>query len=103
MSEHGESEEEARQRKLKRIWVGPLYVWMALMALIALTTWLGFMPLAHENVAANYGIAAIMVSLVAVFLMRLKEAKAVVWVAALMGLSFVFIMFLLTFGDYFNR
>ncbi len=86
-----------------RLWFGPALVWLALVALLGLNTWLGYVPMGHENVAANYAIAAIMVALVAVFLMRLREAAGVIWLAALSGLMFLLMMFLLTFGDYFNR
>lgn len=91
-----------RRQKLD-LWLGPFLVWVALLALLGLTTWLGYFPLGEENVAANFGIAAIMAALVAVFLMRLRGAVGVVWLAGLAGLMFVFILFLLTFGDYFNR
>lgn len=103
MSDNRPEQTDERRRQLRETWSGPLKIWFVLLVLIGLTTWLGYMPLDHENVAANYPIAGIMVMLVAVFLMRLDEAKGVVWIAALTGLYFLFIMFLLVFGDYFNR
>lgn len=101
MSDNAEVAE--RWRKLKQLYRGPLIVWLVLIALIGLTTWLGYMPLDHENVAANYPIAALMVGLVAFYLMRLKEAAGTVWIAGLCGVYFLFMLFLLVFADYFNR
>ena len=82
---------------------GPVLVWLGLVALIALTTFFGYLPLHRVNAAINFPIAGIMVALVAVFLMRLDKAPGVLWLAALTGLVFLFNLFLLTFGDYFNR
>jgi caa(3)-type oxidase subunit IV len=85
------------------IWRGPFIVWLALMVLLGLTAFLGYLPMGGTNAAVNFPIAALMVALLAIFLMRLRNAQGVVWLAALSGLVFLFIMFLLTFGDYFNR
>lgn len=90
-------------RNRLRLMRGPLLVWVALVALIALTTFFGYLPLHHANAAINFPLAGIMVALVAVFLMRLDNAPGVLWLAALTGIVFLFNLFLLTFGDYFNR
>ena len=81
----------------------PLAVWLILLVLIAANTWSGYLKLDHFNAAVNFPIAGIIVAVVAVFLMRLKGELGVIWLAALAGLVFLFTLFLLTFGDYFNR
>jgi len=87
-----------------RRWLrGPVLVWLALLLLLALTTWIGYMPLDHLNAAINFPLAGIMVALVAYYLMRLKNEVGVVWLAALAGVIFLFTLFFLTFGDYFDR
>jgi cytochrome c oxidase subunit 4 len=87
----------------RHLWALPLTLWVVLVLLLGLTTTLGYANLGNENVAANFGVAAIMVALLAIFLMRLRAAAGVIWLAALTGIMFLLMMFLLTFGDYFTR
>lgn len=73
-----------------------MLVWVALLALLALTTASSFLPLRGWNFAINMAIACAKASLVAwVFmklrtsapLVRLVAAAAIVWIAILIGLS----------------
>lgn len=81
----------------------PLLVLAALIALLATTVALAYVPLGSANLAVSLGIAALKAALVGLIFMRLNEASALNRLAALTGPIWVFVMFLLLYGDYLTR
>ena len=81
----------------------PLAVWVALMALLALTAGSAYVRLGPYNTALNLVIAAVMIGLLAVFLMNLRWASTLVRLVAASGLFWLVFMLALTFTDYLSR
>lgn len=82
------------------LWREGLVVGAALMALLALTIALAFVPLGWLNGVASYGIALAKAGLVAVIFMKLGRAPALLRLAAFAGLFWLAALWLLTFTDY---
>jgi cytochrome c oxidase subunit 4 len=82
---------------------GPLVVWLALLALLAISAGSAYVPLGPFNAAINLAVAAVMVFLLAVWLMNLRLSNALVRLIAASGLFWLIFMFVLTFTDYFSR
>jgi cytochrome c oxidase subunit 4 len=82
---------------------GPAVVWLVLLFLLAASGGSAFVPLGSYNVAVNLLIAAIMLFLLATFLMNLKEANMLLRLVAAAGLFWVIFLFALTFTDYLSR
>lgn len=87
----------------RRLWVGPGACWLALLALFAISLGSAYLPLGVGNIALNLFIAAVMVVLLVVFLMDLRNAKALLHIVAVAGLFWLVLMFSLTFNDYLSR
>lgn len=85
------------------LWKGPGAIWLALLALAAISLGSAYIPLGAGNVAVNLGIAAIMVALLVTFLMDLKAATSIVRLVATAGLFWTIFMFVLMFSDYLSR
>jgi cytochrome c oxidase subunit IV len=85
------------------LWKGPGLTWLALIVLFAFTLGSAYLPLGDGNLAINLSIAAIMIALLATFLMDLKNATAIVRLIAAAGLFWTVLMFALTFNDYLSR
>ncbi len=86
-----------------RLWAMPAVVWIALMLLLAATVTSAYVPLGAFNSAINLVIAAIKVVLVALFFMRLKSSNALIRLAAITGLFWLSILFVLSGADYLTR
>ena len=82
-----------------RIW----RCWLALMALLALTTGLAFVPLGAANLFISLGIAALKALLVLIVFMELRESGSVIRAAAAAGFFWLAIMIALTTADYTHR
>ncbi len=82
---------------------GPLAVWAVLLVLLAISAGSAYMPLGRFNAAVNLLIAAVMILLLATFLMNLRWSNALVRIIAASGLLWLAFMFILTFTDYFSR
>ena len=82
---------------------GPLAVWAGLLVLLAVSAGSAYLPLGPLNAALNLAVAAVMVFLLATFLMNLRGSNALVRVIAASGLMWLIFMFVLTFTDYFSR
>jgi cytochrome c oxidase subunit 4 len=78
-------------------------VWLALMALLALTAGSSFVPLGTFNVVVNFTIAAIKAALVLVFFMHVARGEAAVRIAAAAGLLWLGFLFALSFVDILAR
>ena len=72
-------------------------------ALLAATCTLSFVPLGRANLMVSMGIAAVKAALVGAVFMRLFEPNPLNRLAAAAGLIWIFVMFLLVFGDYLTR
>ncbi|MCA6124418.1 oxidase [Bradyrhizobium sp. WSM 1704] len=88
---------------MRSLWRGPLLAWIVLMGLFAISLGSAYIPLGHGNVAVNLLIAAVMLAVLATFLMDLKNAKSLVRIVAMAGLFWIMMMFSLTFSDYLTR
>ncbi len=82
---------------------GPLVVWAVLLVLLAISAGSAYLPLGPSNAALNLLIAAVMVFLLATFLMNLRWSNALVRIIAASGLLWLIFMFVLTFTDYLSR
>ena len=82
---------------------GPLAVWAVLLALLAISAASAYVPLGPFNAALNLAVAAVMVFLLAAFLMNLRWSSALVRIIAASGLFWLIFMFVLTFTDYLSR
>jgi caa(3)-type oxidase subunit IV len=85
------------------LWRGPLMAWIALMVLFVISLASAYVPLGIGNLTANLFIAAIMVIVLAIFLMDIRNAKFLIRIIAAAGLFWTSIMLYLTFSDYFTR
>lgn len=85
------------------LWRGPFLAWIALILLFAVNLGSAYIPLGSGNVTLNLFIAAVMLVVLATFLMDLTDAKILVRVVAIAGLFWTIIMFSLTFSDYLTR
>ena len=90
-------------RSAWHFWKGPAVVWLALIVLLAASFSSAYLPLGAGNVAVNLVIAALMIVLLATFLMDLANATALVRIVAAAGLFWTIFMFALTFNDYLTR
>lgn len=78
-------------------------VWLALMALLALTCGSAFVPMGPWNTVANFGIAALKALLVAAFFMHLLEGRPVHRLVACAAFFVLAVLFALTSADYGTR
>ena len=77
--------------------------WLALMALLALTTALAFVPLGSANLFISLGVAAAKALLVLVLFMELRAGSSLIRAAAAAGFFWLAIMIALTTADYTHR
>ena len=84
-------------------WLGPVIVWLLLLALLAVSCTSAFVPMGALDTAVNLAIAAVMLLLLGSFLMDLVHMNALIKLAAASGLLWVIFMFTLTFADYWSR
>ncbi len=89
--------------RMQDLWRGPVLTWIVLMLLFALNLGSAYVYLGAGNVALNLLIAAVMVVLLAVFLMDLRSSKVLTRIVAVAGLFWTVMMFSLTFTDYLSR
>lgn len=80
-----------------------LAVWLVLIVLLAVSAGSAYVPLGPFNAPLNLLIPAVMIVLLAAFLMNLRWSNALVRIIAASGLLWLAFMFALTFTDYFSR
>lgn len=85
------------------LWRMPALVWLALLALLALTVGTAFIPLGLGNGMINAGVAATKVALVMVFFMKLRSSSALTRLTAFAGMFWLILMFALAASDYLTR
>lgn len=77
--------------------------WLALMILLALTCASSYIPMGPWNTVINMGISCAKALLIAIFFMHLRNAGALLRIAAFTGLVFLAILFGLSWTDYATR
>jgi cytochrome c oxidase subunit IV len=80
-----------------------IWVWLALLALLALTLGSSYVPLHGLNATLNLVIACAKAALVAVFFMRLRVSDPIVRLTALAGLLWSLILIGLSLTDFLTR
>ena len=93
----------AHRQSTRALWKGPAIAWLVLLILFAGTLGSAYLPLGAGNVAINLLIAAVMVGVLATFLMDLRHATMLTRIVAAAGLFWLVLMFALTFSDYLSR
>lgn len=85
-------------------WRGPILIWVALMLLVVATyaAAVSSIPAPWKTVV-NFSVVAVQAALIGVFFMNLRLARGLLWFAAVAGLYWLAIMFVLTFNDYESR
>jgi cytochrome c oxidase subunit IV len=87
----------------RRLLIGPLVAWVALLGLFAVSLGSAYLPLGTGNVVVSLGIAAAMIAVLAAFLMDLRNSTALIRLVAAASGLWIIIMFSLTFADYVSR
>jgi cytochrome c oxidase subunit IV len=80
-----------------------LLVFVALLVLAAVTTWVSFQPLGHWHTPIAVGIAVAKATLVVLFFMHALESDKLVHLVILGALLFLAIMLAFTLCDYVSR
>jgi cytochrome c oxidase subunit IV len=80
-----------------------LLAWLALLALLALTAGASFLRLGWVNTAIGLAIALAKALLVALVFMRLRQAPALLRIAAVVGAVTMLVLFGLSATDYATR
>lgn len=93
----------AQRQSTQALWKGPAIAWLVLMILFAGSLGSAYLALGSGNIAINLLIAAIMIAVLATFLMDLRHATMLTRIAAAAGVFWVVLMFALTFSDYLSR
>ena len=77
--------------------------WIALMIFLALTCASSYFPMGEWNTVVNMAISCAKGLLIAIFFMHLRNADALLRIAAITGLVFLAILFGLSGADYVTR
>ncbi len=92
------------RRQLLAMARGPVLIWVLLMLLVAGTYAAAVSPLAAPlKTVIHFLVVAVQVGLIGMFFMNLRVARGLIWFAAVAGLYWLVIMFVLTFNDYKSR
>ncbi len=84
----------------------PKFYWLNclwLMLLLALTWGVGYLNLGVFNLVVALAISVAKMILIVLFFMHLKGSSRLLHLAALTGVLWLFLMFVLTLGDYLSR
>jgi len=76
---------------------------LALMLLLGLTWGLGYVNFGYFNLVIALGISFAKTILIMLFFMHIKGSSRLLHLAAVTGLLWLFLMLLLTLGDYVSR
>ena len=77
--------------------------WLGLMILLALTCASSYIEMGAWNTVANTGISCAKALLIAIFFMHLRNAGALLRIAAIVGLVWLSLLFGLSWTDYATR
>jgi cytochrome c oxidase subunit 4 len=100
---HDAPQQEGAGAVIRQLAAGPAIVWLILLGLLGANCWSAFLLIGPYNAALNLAIAAIMLLVLATFLMHLGRASALLRLIASAGLLWVIFLFVLTFSDYLSR
>lgn len=91
-------------REVLRMARAPILIWVLLMLLVAGTYAAAASALAPPlKTVIHFVVVAVQVGLIGIFFMNLRVARGLIWFAAVAGLYWLVIMFVLTFNDYKSR
>lgn len=94
----------AETQNMLALWKGPVLIWVLLMLLVVATYAAAVSPIAPPaKTVIHFAVVAIQVALIGVFFMNLRAARGLLWFAAVAGIYWLVIMFVLTFNDYRSR
>jgi cytochrome c oxidase subunit 4 len=79
---------------------GYVFVWIALLTLLAITCGSAFLPLGRFNVVINFGVAVAKALLVILVFMHLRSATTMVRIVALIGIFMLAILVVLSLTDF---
>jgi len=86
------------------MWKGPVLIWVVLMLLVVVTYSAAVSSMAPAaKTVIHFSVVAIQVALIGIFFMNLRAARGLLWFAAVAGMYWLVIMFVLTFNDYQSR
>jgi cytochrome c oxidase subunit 4 len=77
--------------------------WLALMLCLAATLASSYLPMGPWNTVTNMGISCIKGVLIALFFMELREAPALLRIAAIAGLLWLALLFGISWSDFGTR
>jgi cytochrome c oxidase subunit IV len=97
------SDSNDRPNRVSRIWLRPIAVWGLLVLLALASIDAAYRPFHELAAPLNLAIAAVMVTLLWLYLMDLIGSGALVRLIAAAGLLWLSFMFALTFSDYLFR
>ena len=80
-----------------------LFTWIGLMIFLALTCASAYVPMGEWNTVVNMGISCAKALLIALFFMHLRNAGALLRIAAITGVVWLSILFGLSSADYATR
>lgn len=83
--------------------IAPLKIWGVLLLLVALTLGYAYWPHAPLKTEAALVIAATKAVLIALLFMQLKNAAWLVRLAAIAGVTWLSLLYLIAFADYLTR
>jgi cytochrome c oxidase subunit 4 len=86
-----------------RLWTMPCIIWLALLALLAMTVAASYLPLGIGNGIASMSIAAVKAALILIFFMKLKSSSPLIRLLSLSGIFWLIFLFSLTASDYLTR
>lgn len=83
--------------------IAPLKIWAALLVLLGMTFGYAFIPDAPLKLPVSLAIAAAKALLIATLFMQLKQAAGLVRIAAMTGIAWASLLYLIAFADYLTR
>lgn len=92
-----------RRIEARRVWITPVVVWAALLALLFLSLGAAYAPLGPFKTATSLAIAGVKVILIGLIFMKLNQSSNLVRIAAMAGLVWASFLFLLAGADYLAR
>jgi cytochrome c oxidase subunit IV len=91
-------------RRILAMWRGPVFVWAILILLTVATFSAAYSSLGiAKKTTIHFTVVAMQVVLIGLFFMNLRASRPLLRLAAVAGLYWLAIMFLLTFNDYASR
>lgn len=83
--------------------LGPVLVWLALLATLGLSALYGVLPGAPLKIVFGLGISLVDALLIGLVFMRLDKASPLIRLTAGAGALWLFILFVFLFSDYLTR